>query len=108
MSITELVVIALGLVFGYWVVSLGVNGKPDQPRANRQPGLDGDGQKWHEILQVAPSAGVDEIRHAYQTLIAQYSPDKVASLGPELRELCERKSREINAAYQHAMAARSR
>lgn len=36
----------------------------------------------------------------------QYHPDKVASLGPELRDLCECKTKEINIAYDRAMAER--
>lgn len=36
--------------------------------------------------------------------MSQYHPDKVASLGPELRDLCERKTKEINTAYDQAMA----
>ena len=38
-------------------------------------------------------------------LASQYHPDKVASLGPELRELAERKSREITQAYREVMRA---
>lgn len=36
--------------------------------------------------------------------MSQYHPDKVASLGPELRDLCERKTKEINTAYDQAIA----
>ncbi|MYM92516.1 hypothetical protein [Duganella vulcania] len=32
---------------------------------------------------------------------------RVAALGPELGELCERKTKEINSAYDQAMAERS-
>jgi DnaJ-domain-containing protein 1 len=32
--------------------------------------------------------------------MTEYHPDKVASLGPELRALAEKKSKEINAAYE--------
>lgn len=61
---------------------------------------------WHEVLQVSPTADIEAIRRAYKGLMSQYHPDKVASLGPELRELCERKTKEINAAYDRAMAER--
>jgi DnaJ-domain-containing protein 1 len=38
--------------------------------------------------------------------MSQYHPDKVASLGRELRELAESKSKEISVAYQEALVAR--
>ena len=37
--------------------------------------------------------------------MSEYHPDKVASLGKEIRELAERKSKEINAAYRDALFA---
>jgi hypothetical protein len=40
-----------------------------------------------------------EIRSKYLQSVALYHPDKVQHLGPELRELAERKTKEINAAY---------
>jgi len=40
------------------------------------------------------------IRKKYIELISKYHPDKVAELGPELIELAERKTKEINAAYE--------
>ena len=54
----------------------------------------------HEILGVSRRAGKDEIRQAYRALIAQYHPDKVAHLGPDLRETAHRKTLEIQRAYE--------
>jgi DnaJ-class molecular chaperone len=61
---------------------------------------------WSEVLEIAPDASVEEIREAYRRLISQYHPDKVASLGRELQELAETKSRDITSAYQEAVMAR--
>lgn len=61
---------------------------------------------WYTTLSVAPNADTQEIRRAYKTLMSQYHPDKVAALGPELKELCERKTKEINTAYDRALAER--
>jgi DnaJ-domain-containing protein 1 len=58
----------------------------------------------HAILGVSPQATLQEIRHAYQTLVQQYHPDKVADMGPELRDLAERRTQEINAAYTELKA----
>jgi hypothetical protein len=41
----------------------------------------------------------EEIRSKYIGLISLYHPDRVQHLGPELKELAEVKSKEINAAY---------
>ena len=61
---------------------------------------------WFTVLKVSPSATNDEIRLAYQTLIRQYHPDKVATLGEELRALAEAKSKCINLAYDQARRER--
>lgn len=41
-----------------------------------------------------------EIRKKYFELIAKYHPDKVAGLGPELVQVAESKSKQINQAYE--------
>jgi DnaJ-domain-containing protein 1 len=60
------------------------------PAGNRSP---------HEVLGVSPGASAEEIRAAYQKLIQQYHPDRVAGMGLELRELAEQRTKELNAAY---------
>ncbi|WP_083823003.1 J domain-containing protein [Actimicrobium sp. CCI2.3] len=57
------------------------------------------------MLSVSRSASLDEVKTAYRSLIRQYHPDKVATLGQELRELAERKSKVINQAYSDALLA---
>lgn len=58
---------------------------------------------WFEVLGVSPTASPYEIKAAYKVSMKQYHPDLVASLGPELRELAESKTKEINAAYAEGM-----
>lgn len=58
---------------------------------------------WNLVLEVSTSASIDEIRVAYKQRIREYHPDKVAALGAEIRAVAERRSREINAAYEAAM-----
>ncbi len=48
---------------------------------------------------MTPDATQAEIKAAYQRLIRQYHPDRVADLGPEIRAVAERRAKEINAAY---------
>lgn len=115
MSVTEILVIVFGLFLGYWVVSRFIS---DTPRNQKQSAAEQDSHQqsttnkdeaplaWHETLNVSPLATVNEIRAAYKTLMHQYHPDNVASLGEELKNLAERKSKEITAAYHEAMRMR--
>lgn len=114
MSLTEILIIVAGAAIGYWVVSLMMEKKrPARPesapepesRSQDRPEPQPGPQPWHEVLGVTPEASPTEIRTAYRSLMSQYHPDKVASLGPELRELAERKSREITQAYREVMRA---
>jgi hypothetical protein len=58
---------------------------------------------WYVVLDVDRSASRAAITAAYRARISQYHPDKVARMGPEIRALAERKSAEINAAYEAAV-----
>jgi len=51
------------------------------------------------ILGVAPTASPSEIARAFRARMAQYHPDKVATMGPEIRALAEEKSKAITLAY---------
>ena len=42
-----------------------------------------------------------QIKQTYRRAIAQYHPDKVSALGPEIREVAENKAKEINHAYEY-------
>ncbi len=52
-------------------------------------------------LGVGVDASQEEIRKAYRAKVAQYHPDKVAGLGPEIRLLAEEKTKIINNAYKY-------
>lgn len=119
MSITEVTVVLFGLFLGYWVVSnllggkhQGKGGKENATGDEQASGTDRQNTEqsssatWHETLGVPSHATVDEIHSAYRSLISQYHPDKVANLGAELRELADRKSKEITSAYRNAMQLR--
>jgi len=132
MSGTEFLVIVFGLFIGYWVVAKFGADKTKNEQSKTQYGPDTEatfrreqGEReqrrreeqqhqaeenratsWHEVLNVSSGADIQEIRRAYKSLMSQYHPDKVASLGPELKEICERKTKEINSAYDRAMTER--
>jgi len=118
MSSTEMIVIVGGLFLGYWIVSNLLNTKSNKesntplifenPGASQSANEKGDDlpSSWFRILGIPETATVEEITAAYKQQISQYHPDKVASLGAELRELAEFKSKQINAAYDYAKKLR--
>ena len=54
---------------------------------------------YGKIIGLMGNVTKEQIRTKYIGLISLYHPDRVQHLGPELRELAEIKSKEINAAY---------
>jgi DnaJ-domain-containing protein 1 len=108
MTFTEVAVVVFGLFVGYWVVSklffpsrpTSAGPRPEPPSNSTPPAA------WHEVLQVLPDAAPDTIRDAYKRMISKYHPDKVESLGQELKELAASKSRDITSAYREGMMAR--
>jgi DnaJ-domain-containing protein 1 len=63
-------------------------------------------RQWHEILEIDTSATAAEIQIAYHKMINMYHPDRVDNLGRELKEMAEKKTKEINAAYTLAKRLR--
>ena len=72
--------------------------QPDSGPSPKQPGAPADDP--YSILGVPSGASLDEIKSAYRERIKEYHPDRVATLGAELRALAERKTKEINLAFQ--------
>lgn len=57
---------------------------------------------WYLILGVLSTATQAEIIAGYKSSIGKYHPDKVATLGDDLKALADKKSKQINNAYQYA------
>ena len=53
----------------------------------------------YALLGLTPGASFEEARAARNALLQQYHPDKVAGLGPKLREVAEAETKRINAAF---------
>lgn len=71
-----------------------------QSRQQQRPSASPPREKSaYEILDVAPGASQNDVRRAYQAKVRQYHPDRTADLAPELRELAERRTKEITNAY---------
>ena len=82
----------------------GPSARAEPPRGERAPrAAPQTAMPWYVVLDVDRSASRAEITAAYRSRISQYHPDKVARMGPEIRALAERKSAEINAAYETAL-----
>lgn len=132
MTINEIAVLIGGALLGYWIVSSMLWSKKDGVTARRDDGVDansswgsregseppgpessssrndeGTERNWFVILEIAETASNSEITAAYKKMMSQYHPDKVATLGQELQLLAERKSKQINAAYDYAMKRRA-
>jgi DnaJ like chaperone protein len=65
--------------------------------------LSEDDRAYAEILELEENAieDFDAIKTLYRKRIAQYHPDKVLAMGPEIREVAEQKAKEINEAYEY-------
>ena len=63
---------------------------------------------WHEVLEVSISASVAEIKTAFREAMKKNHPDKVAAMSHEFANLADRKAKEINRAYEEALAERNR
>ena len=60
----------------------------------------------YKVLGIAPSATDDEVKAAYRKLALKNHPDRVASLGEDVRKAAEQKFQEINAAMETVRKAR--
>ena len=59
-------------------------------------------EKYHaSILGLRGRVTFTDIKRAYRQRMTEYHPDKVAALGPKLRDLAEAESKRINAAYEY-------
>lgn len=131
MTLTEVLVIASGLAIGYWFVSVFVphakkdtteadrlaarerpegpwlqdrpdttSTSPDPPPIASEPST----ATWHEVLGISALASREEITAAYHARMEEHRPERVAEMGPEIRALAVRKSREIHEAYLTAIS----
>lgn len=60
----------------------------------------------YKVLGVAPDASDEEIRAAYRRMALKHHPDRVATLGEEVRKAAEKKFQEINEAKARIDKAR--
>lgn len=60
----------------------------------------------YKVLEIEPTATNDEVRAAYRRLALKHHPDKVATLGEDIRKAAEEKFQRINSAKERIYKAR--
>jgi len=118
MTIVDIITVVVCGVFGFGLVWLLISAaqrflsekagtrSDDAGNELSTPETQDDARSWHEVLGVDEGCSLDEIRQAYQSLIQQHQPDRVAPLGPEFVGVAEQRAKEINDAYQRALSLR--
>ena len=66
-----------------------------------EPETDLEELRFAEILGVEKPFEEENVKATYRKLIAQYHPDRVSAMGPEIRDVAEVKAKEINEAYEY-------
>ena len=59
-----------------------------------------DTQSAYKVLGISPNATNDEVKAAYRKMALQHHPDRVATLGEDIRLAAEKKFKEINEAKE--------
>ena len=60
----------------------------------------------YKVLEIDPSATDEEVRAAYRRLALKHHPDRVATLGEDIRKAAEEKFQHINNAKERIYKAR--
>lgn len=75
--------------------------KNPRPRPKPEPPITEPDEVVHaRTLGLSGTFDFAEVKRHYRDRIREYHPDKVAALGPKLRELAEAESKKINSAYE--------
>ena len=60
----------------------------------------------YKVLEISPDATDDEVRKAYRKLALKHHPDRVATLGEDVRNAAQKKFQEINTAKERIYKVR--
>lgn len=63
-------------------------------------------EEAYKVLEVSPDATDDEVRAAYRKMALKHHPDRVATLGEDIRKAAEEKFQDINNAKERIYKAR--
>ncbi|MCF0180356.1 MAG: TerB family tellurite resistance protein [Bacteroidales bacterium] len=71
----------------------------EESQVNQMLNLGGNTlEEAYKVLGVSPDASDEEVKKAYRKMALQYHPDKVATLGDDVKAAAEKKFKEIGAA----------
>jgi len=102
-------VVICALFFGFGLVRLLLTSKKEDEAAGSydenpfNSAKEKRSESWFQILEVEETATLEEIKLGYKKKISQYHPDKVSALGPEFTPIAEKKTKQINTAYDEAI-----
>lgn len=89
------------MIIGYWIVKTLKKHFQTLNHSQNSHSFERDTPRDpYSILEVPRQASQDEIRKAYKAALAQYHPDKVNHLGEELKSLAQKKTQDIQWAYE--------
>ena len=72
---------------------------PHEDARSKRPQTPQRKSSAYDILEIKEGAPWGQVEAAYRDLARQYHPDKDVGLGVEIREVAERRMKEINVAY---------
>lgn len=73
------------------MLNMGTNSRPDSKESIEEA---------YKVLGISPSATDDEVKAAYRQMALKHHPDRVSTLGDDIRKAAEKKFQEINDAKE--------
>ena len=83
----------------FMAAHLGISAEDLSSMLNLSSGADSL-EAAYKVLGIAPTATDDEVKAAYRRMALKHHPDRVATLGDDVRRAAEKKFQEINAAKE--------
>ena len=87
---------------------LGLTAKDVDSMLNMESGARADSniEDAYKVLGIPPTATDDEVKAAYRKMALKHHPDRVATLGEDIRKAAEKKFQDINDAKERIFKAR--
>ena len=87
---------------------LGLTAKDVDSMLNMEGGARADSniEDAYKVLGISPTATDDEVKAAYRKMALKHHPDRVATLGEDIRKAAEKKFQDINDAKERIFKAR--
>ena len=71
------------------------------PKTSRETDIAQREERYCKILGLRGKVTNEEIKKAYRKRIAEYHPDKVQRMAPEIRDLAQKRTAELTEAYAY-------